>query len=409
MEVSKMAHVQKFTKAAAGHMFKHFERAKNEQGEYIKFANQSIDLSKSELNYNLAPERNISQGDFIKKRCTEDGVRCMNRKDVNVMCSWIVTAPQKLPEENHKQFFEEAYKFLSNRYGEENVVSAYVHNDETQPHIHFAFVPVVADKKRGGYKVSAKELVNKSDLLRFHPDLSKHMISVFGYDIGVENGATALGNQTVEQLKAGEELKKDLNEKIENLNQQVEFVQDHVASLDKEVDEKSVVVEDLESKQIALESEINQQTQQIESDKAELEKISKKKADVKAVENIEVKHTLFGDKLTVSADDFENLKVLAKKQAASVKSTKQLKSQVAELTQENQALTAENKDLKAKSGNSIQLRLENDRLKKQVSSLQNSLDWVMKFIEKFNLEERLEAFLSQFRERGNNRKYRQEI
>jgi hypothetical protein len=379
-----MAHVQKFTKTAAGHMFKHFERAKNEQGEYIKFANQSIDLSKSDLNYNLAPERNMSQGDFVKKRCTDDGVRCMNRKDVNVMCSWIVTAPQKLPEENHRQFFEEAYKFLSNRYGEENVVSAFVHNDETQAHIHFAFVPVITDKKRDGFKVSAKELVNKSDLLKFHPDLSKHMISVFGYDIGVENGATALGNQTVEQLKAGEELKKDLNEKIENLNQQVEFSQGHYEYLEKEIDEKSVAVEQLEEKQSTLESTI-------ESDKAELEKISKKKADVKAVENIEVKNTLFGDKVTVSADDFENLKTLAKKQAASVKSTKQLKSENAALKEEKQSLVAENKDLKAKSGNSIQLRLEIDRLQKKV----NLLDKILEFIDFFGLRERLQLFLNQ--------------
>jgi hypothetical protein len=125
-----MAHVQKFTKAATAHMFKHFERAKNEQGEYVKFTNQSIDLEKSHLNYNLAPERNMSQGEFARKRCSDDGVRCMNRKDVNVMCSWIVTAPRNLAEENHRLFFEEAYKFLAKRYGEENVVSAYVHMDE---------------------------------------------------------------------------------------------------------------------------------------------------------------------------------------------------------------------------------------------------------------------------------------
>jgi len=379
-----MAHVQKFTKAAAGHMFKHFERAKNEQGEYIKFANQSIDLSKSDLNYNLAPERNMSQGDFVKKRCTEDGVRCMNRKDVNVMCSWIVTAPQKLPAENHKQFFEETYKFLSNRYGEENVVSAYVHNDETQAHIHFAFVPVIADKKRGGYKVSAKELVNKKDLLTFHKDLTKCMISVFGYDTGVENGATALGNQTIEQLKAGEELKQQLNSELENLKQEVEFSTDHHEYLEKEIDEKIIVVEELEEEQTTLKSTI-------EFDKAELEKISKKKADVKAVENIEIKHTLFGDKVTVSANDFNNLQALAQKQVVSTRSTKKLKSQVAELTQENQALTAENKNLKANSGNSIQLRLENDRLKKKVGMF----DKILEFIDFLGLRERLQLFLNQ--------------
>ena len=39
----------------------------------------------------------------------------------------------------------------------ENVISAYVHFDEVTPHMHYAFVPVVEDKKKGGYKLSAKK------------------------------------------------------------------------------------------------------------------------------------------------------------------------------------------------------------------------------------------------------------
>lgn len=379
-----MAHVQKFTKAPTAHMFKHFERAKNEQGEYVKFTNQSIDLTKSHLNYNLAPDRNMSQGEFVRKRCTDDGVKCMNRKDVNVMCSWIVTAPRDLAEENHRLFFEEVYNFLTKRYGEENVVSAFVHMDETQPHIHFAFVPIVPNKKRGGFKVSAKELVNKSDLLKFHPDLSKHMISVFGYNIGIENGATTLGNQTVEQLKAGEELKQNLNSQLDNLNQKVEFTQGHVDFLDKEVDEKSAVVERLDSEQSTLESTI-------QSDKSELDKIAKKKADVKAVENMEVKHTMFGGKVTLAEDDFNNLQTLAQKQIVSAKSTKKLKSEVAELKQANSELVAKVKDLKIKSGKSIKLQIENDKLKQRVSLL----DKILEFIDRLGLREKLELFLNQ--------------
>ena len=45
-----MAHVKKFTKAATGHMFAHFERAKDEKSEYVKFGNQNIDPSRTYLN-----------------------------------------------------------------------------------------------------------------------------------------------------------------------------------------------------------------------------------------------------------------------------------------------------------------------------------------------------------------------
>jgi hypothetical protein len=224
--------------------------------------------------------------------------------------------------------------------------------DETQPHIHFAFVPIVPNKKRGGFKVSAKERVNKTDLLKFHPDLSQHMREAFGHDIGIENGATALGNQTVVQLKAGEELKKELSNDISELQSQ-------------------------QSKE-----------------QSQLDKIAKKKADVKAVESMEVKHTIFGGKVTVAADDFENLQTLAQKQIVSAKSTKKLKSEVADLKAENRDLSDKVVDLTAKAGKSIKLQIENEQLQKKVGFLQSMLDKVLDFVAKFGLREKLEQFLN---------------
>ena len=157
-----MAHVAKYTRGALGHMFAHYERAKGKDNEYIKFGNENIDTSKSHLNYNLGPKRNISQGDFVKKRCNE--VKCLNRKDVNVMCSWVITAPKDLDLKQQKKFFIESYKFLESRYGADNVISAYVHLDEVTPHMHFSFVPVIYDAKKDVLKVSAKQKISKSDL-----------------------------------------------------------------------------------------------------------------------------------------------------------------------------------------------------------------------------------------------------
>ena len=76
-----MAHVAKYTRGAVGHLFKHFERAKDEKGDYIKFSNQDIDTSKSKLNYNLAPYHN--QLKYVHERIGE--VQCLKRKDVNVI------------------------------------------------------------------------------------------------------------------------------------------------------------------------------------------------------------------------------------------------------------------------------------------------------------------------------------
>lgn len=229
-----MAHLEKFTKAACGHLFKHYERAKEfdpdtGQFEYVKFDNQQIDLSRTHLNYNLAVNQTLRQGEFIRKRCSE--VKLQNRKNVNVMCSWVVTAPKDLPDEELQAFFKACYDFMAKRYGEENVISAYVHMDETTPHIHFAFIPVTPDKKKGGYKVSAKEVIDKRELLVFHNALSKHLEEALGHSVSVLNGATAQGNKTIAELKeksaleraeAAEKQTRKSEEDLRSINAQVE-------------------------------------------------------------------------------------------------------------------------------------------------------------------------------------------
>lgn len=214
-----MAHVAKYTRSQIGGLTRHFERAKKESGEYQAFGNQEIDIARSHLNYNLAPVRDGGQLGFIKQRVSK--VHCLNRADVNVMCSWVVTAPKGLGEDEHGVFFDEVYGFLNGRYGDgsdRNVISAYVHMDETTPHIHYAFVPVVWDEKKQKDKVSAKMVVHRRDLQSFHPDLERHMAEVFGREIGILNEATKDGNRTIEELKRGSalaELQKAQEEMLE--------------------------------------------------------------------------------------------------------------------------------------------------------------------------------------------------
>ena len=172
-----MAHIEKFNRAAIGHMLAHYDRGAERIG------NECVDRTRSHLNYNLAAELQPKrQGDFIKQRCSE--VKVQNRKDVNLMCTWIVTVPKDLPENEHDQFFKTTFDFLSDRYGKENVISAYVHMDETTPHMHFAFIPVVPDKKKQGkFKVSAKERINRFELCSFHFELEQALSTALGHSV----------------------------------------------------------------------------------------------------------------------------------------------------------------------------------------------------------------------------------
>lgn len=225
-----MAHVSKFAKSAIGHMTKHYERAKDENDNYIKFGNQEIDTSKTHLNYNLDSKKDISQIEFIQKRCSE--VQCLNRKDVKVMCTWVITSPKTIQNQSdEKKFFEESYKFLSQKYGSENIISAYVHKDESQPHMHFSFIPVVEDKKRGNLKVSAKECLSKNHLQTFHSELDNHMKNAFGHDIGILNEATKEGNKEIQELKQA-----TLLSKTQTLEDDIELLQKEKQALETKIE-----------------------------------------------------------------------------------------------------------------------------------------------------------------------------
>lgn len=202
---SAMAHVAKYTAAAVGHMTNHYGRSSDDG---VKRSNENIDPKRTHLNYNLAPDREGGQVAFLQRRLSQ--VKVQKRADVNVLCDWVVTLPQgSYTPDQERAFFQKSYDFLSAQYGESNVVSAYVHMDETQPHLHFAFVPVVPDRRRGGEKVSAKECITRANLNSFHSDFQSYL-DAHGEPglFPVINGATAGGNRTVKELQAEQQIEK---------------------------------------------------------------------------------------------------------------------------------------------------------------------------------------------------------
>lgn len=223
-----MAHVSKATRVACNNLFNHYERK-----DGIEFGNQEINTSKSHLNYNLFFS-NQSQIEILNQRLSE--VKVLKRKDVNVMCSWVITLPKNIEVDSleEKLFFEKSFEFLKNKYGEKNVISSYVHKDEKTPHMHFCFVPVVLDKKNKIEKVSAKELLTRNHLQVFHKELSNYLYKYFKRDIGILNGSTVNGNKTVLELK-NENLEKELKcleSHKEKINKEIECIEHCKTSLE---------------------------------------------------------------------------------------------------------------------------------------------------------------------------------
>lgn len=130
----------------------------------ISHSNPDIDWDFSNLNYDAHPENNKNFYKAVKERINQLNLPKAVRKDAIVMAQVLVTSDHEffknLPQDKMKQFFEDSYKFLSNRYGKDNVISAVVHLDERTPHMHFNFVPVTTDGR-----LSAKSILTRQSLI----------------------------------------------------------------------------------------------------------------------------------------------------------------------------------------------------------------------------------------------------
>lgn len=118
-----MAHVAKYQASALGNMTAHYERRPERERGYRR---DNIDPERMHLNYNLAPDRGMAQVEFIQERIDSLELKRAPRKDAVRMCDCVLTLPESFDPARSDEFFAAGYGFLAARYGEENVVSAYV-------------------------------------------------------------------------------------------------------------------------------------------------------------------------------------------------------------------------------------------------------------------------------------------
>ena len=169
--MSKFAlHMMKFNKGQMYGLDVHIERKTQNH------SNREIDPARSHLNYELKPEyQNTSYTKAVNRRLAEGylGVKAL-RKDAVVACSFIVSSDSdffaKLTPEQEKAYFQTAYDYIAQKYGEKNIISAKVHKDETTPHMHLVLVPLTQDGR-----LSAKELFDRQALLDLQAEIPKRL------------------------------------------------------------------------------------------------------------------------------------------------------------------------------------------------------------------------------------------
>jgi hypothetical protein len=195
---------------------------------------------------------------------------------------------------------------MENKYGKDNVVSAYVHLDETSPHMHFCFVPVVFDKKKQEYKVNAKQCINKVELKQIHPQIQEYLETKLQTKVSILNGATAGGNKSVEQLKNEEKVKqKAISELVKNPTTEI----------------KELVLQQIpeEQKELIVEQEIENVKEELKKDPQFIE-ICKNKAmyETENIEELEIQIEDLQAKKDYIEESIAELEVQHKKQRKSL-------------------------------------------------------------------------------------------
>ena len=155
----------------------------NERDEKYKSDNPQIDSERTRNNYRFTPYFGKTYTEFINGRIKELGLS--PRKDAVVMNSFVLGSDKQffdsLSSVEQYNFFSDCYKFFVGRYGEENIIAAVVHNDESTLHMHLNLMPVTKDGR-----LCSKQLFDKPQLQQLQTDFYEAVGKRWGLQRGKE-------------------------------------------------------------------------------------------------------------------------------------------------------------------------------------------------------------------------------
>ena len=323
---------------------RHNERQNKEYG------NEDIDKNKSELNYHLKqPQEKSYEKEFYRLRKENDlkgNLRLTGKKQSNVACEFLITSDnnffKNIGEAETKRYFDQAYKFASEKCGEKNIISAVVHLDETTPHMHLTYIPVVQATNKKGEEI---EKVNCSEFWKGFNSYGKLQDDF--YDHMKEQGF---------DLERGER-NEDREERREHMSVQ-KFKEETLKQNIQELDiKKSRYQEELEGT-LQEQQEAIRTLQEVKGNIKPLEDSLKALQDeIKVIEDVRVNYHAINEiegktgalnkkKITIDTKDFEKLKEVAKKATSLEYNLESLKGEIKRVSHREDRLEIFAKKLK---------------------------------------------------------------
>lgn len=270
-------HLATYSKGDAGKMLAHYDRSIGERDH----------IDRDGVVCNLAPEFEGGVQARFRTLCAGIEIGAKTKP----LADWVITKPEGYHGDT-RDFFKSVYDFMAEMVGEERIVCAYVHMDEpgAEPHMHFAFVPVVEtavmtndksqplrwtkkdEEKNPAHKAgevkkdskgtdrykrvpllgedgkpvmrrtaTASKLFTKVDMAEIHPAIEKHLCKA----LGVERVGMLLDEKDREQ-KAKKTLSKLDHEEYVAVTNEIERAGREVAELSERSECLRQEVEELE-------------------------------------------------------------------------------------------------------------------------------------------------------------------
>ena len=180
--------VQKFKADEVKRLFRHCFRTKDKNGNYYERTNPDIDFSKTPQNYSYECHTFKEAEEKLKKYMQENAVR---NKSTVVAASWVIQIPNNY-DGDMKKFFDAYYKIMRNKYN--YAIDCFVHMDETTPHAHFIFCPILEGK------FNAKAILTRGELENMHIWMEKEIEKELGFHVDLIKDETRERKELLKEI-----------------------------------------------------------------------------------------------------------------------------------------------------------------------------------------------------------------
>ena len=156
-------------------------------------------------------------------------------------------------KEDIEKWAVDAYNFVAKEFGEKNIVSFYVHLDETSPHAHCTVLPIDETKNRISWKCKFGDIEEGKEILRQrHSRFYEEVGKKWGLDRGSDKRETGAKHRSTSEYE------RDLIIHVEELEDTIEGLKKQIAKEERKLKSFTTMIANLQERKTAIQEEIDQ-------------------------------------------------------------------------------------------------------------------------------------------------------